>query len=112
MAVTTAILSAAAIATTIGTTVYSVEASKSAQKKATEAGDRQASQAAALQNEATQRSLIGPESPAAQQSTVTAAKDRAKQKARAATGTRDTILTSPLGVPGQAPATQKTLLGQ
>lgn len=40
-----------------------------------------------------------------------AARQRQRDRARGATGASDTILTSPLGDPGAAPAPRRTILG-
>jgi hypothetical protein len=42
----------------------------------------------------------------------TQARTDQRQTAAAATGRSDTILTSPLGLPGETPGTKKTLLGR
>lgn len=101
---------ALAAVTTAGATIYSANESSKAQKQASnDAQDQQNQQnklisdAKATQDAATQN----------QQSIEARDAARAKQKAQAsaAQGRQGTILTSPLGVPGQAPGAAKTILG-
>jgi len=98
----------AAAGTAIGTSVYSASAQKTAAKKA--AGHQaylqgqELEKAEALENEANLS--------AEKTATRDAAKLKQQRSAAAATGRRNTILTTPLGVAGDAATGQrKTLLG-
>ena len=105
-------VSAAIIAVTaIGATAYSASASNSAAKKANSQAQDQARAQQNLEKEFTSATQTQ-ETPAKQAEVAGEAQKAQKKKAVAASGRRDTILTSPLGLTGEAPGGQKTLLGQ
>jgi hypothetical protein len=95
--------------------VYAANQSNKAQKQAANQSADQGRTAERLQNELISRQdeqVKGAESEAANTTARDEAKRRQRQRSVGATGRRDTILTSPLGLVGQASATGKTLLGQ
>ena len=102
MGVETAVL-LAVTAAAAGYGAYQQHEASVEQKK--QAKDMEAQQLA-LQSQAEERAN-------AQDATQSAAQARERQRllAASATGRQSTVLTSPLGLPGQAPTTRNTLIG-
>lgn len=111
-AVTTAVAAVAAVAIAAGGTAYQISESKKQQKEAKKEMERQRARQNELDDEAKRR-LENEESEERGIATRNAARNRQRALAAGAQGRRDTILTSPLGVQGEAaPTAGKTLLGQ
>ena len=102
MGVETAIL----LAVAAGSAAYGIKTQHDAAAEAKKQGKQMEARQLALQSEAEQRAQGEDATQAAAQ-----ARERQRLLAASATGRQSTVLTSPLGLPGQAPTTQKTLIG-
>ncbi len=112
MALSTAAIIGLVVAGTAATaTAVTVSSSRKAQKSARSiAADQQ--RAAQDQQDALTTALTeGAPSSTKTTKAVTASRDRARQRAAAATGRADTILTNPRGAIGAAPVKRKKLVG-
>lgn len=94
------------IAAAVGTAAFGIVSSNQARKES-----RKQSQAAQAQTSALEQSFLAEQENLEKSEAGRKARDKQKSRAASATGRRSTLLTSPIGIVGEAEGARKTLLG-